>query len=120
MTDTVLYGTIACTKEVPKATCQKLKSAILAEDKIQVGEQINAFIRHLNARTYTSEYLNSLTHALSKCDLTATVLCFNCIETLPEQSEIQISLSASGTTVTRTIDITYNARNEMVYSNIHE
>jgi hypothetical protein len=111
----------ACNKDVPpKANCDKLKAAIAADNVEQAGKQINATIRNLASRTNTAENLNRLAEALSSCDLTATVLCFGCIQSLPEQSEIRIAFSTPDTTFSRIIDISYTPNNEMVFRNMHE
>ena len=110
-----------CNKDVlPEGNCEALKEAIAADNKEQVQGQINAFIQSLPSSINTEENLNGLTRTFSGCDITATVLCFGCIDTLPEQSEIRLSFFSSGSEISRTIDVSYTAENKMIFSGMHE
>ena len=55
-----------------------------------------------------------------QCTMNAIIDCFNCIKTLPSQTEIEVYFISSGAQVQRTIDISYTSTNEMRFSNIHE
>lgn len=117
-----LLAVSSCKKNgISEQKCSELKKGILADDKAVVGKHVNALIHNLPSSINTQENLNRLAQALSsQCDIIATVLCFNCIETLPAQSEIRLSFSAPGATVSRTMDISYTSDNRMVFSSLHE
>ncbi len=118
----LLFVTAACKKEGrSKPDCATLKGAVMTDDIAKTGTQINAFIHSLPSDTSTAENLNNLAKLLSaQCGITATVSCFNCIKTLPAQSEMRLSFFAADTTVSRTIDLSYTPQNEMVFVYLHE
>ena len=47
-------------------------------------------------------------------------ICFDCIKTLPSQSEIRVSYFGINGPVEKTIDIVYTTNNKMVFHNMHE
>ena len=67
---------------------------------------VTTAISSLPSKAHTQQNLQALASALSnKCGLTAKVLCYSCIYTLPEQSEIRISIPDGINIVNKTIDI---------------
>ena len=78
------------------------------------------------ASTTADEYgqaqnINILVQRLSqKCDITATLVCYSCIETLPAQSEIRISINQNGVTCDRTLDISVTPQHMLTYVGMHE
>jgi hypothetical protein len=56
----------------------------------------------------------------NKCSLPANVLCFRCIQTLPEQSEMRISFLSGSTRLSKTIDISYPADGLMKVVGVHD
>lgn len=94
---------------------------MLANNKDAVKTVINKFITRLSSETYTEENINKLTSMIDQeCDLTCILLCFDCIKTLPSQTEIRISFSQSGSTVSKTLDLTYNSSDRIVFGNMHD
>ena len=113
--------TTGCSKSGVERNCDKLKSAIVNSDKEKARDAITAFIRHMQDRNYTDENLRKLANEIdSECDINTTVLCFDCILTLPGQSEIMLSFQSGSSTLTRVIDISYSPDNKMKFSNMHE
>jgi hypothetical protein len=112
----------ACKKEkIVTADCQQLQNGITTDNKEEVKKVINAFIASLPSQTYTEQNLNALVNVINgKCGETAALLCFDCIQTLPSQTEIRISYAGITGPVAKTIDIIYTATNTMTFSNIHE
>lgn len=86
----LLFAT-GCSKEnLRKEDCEKLRQGIVANNIDEVRNEINGFIANLPSDNNTLENLDKLAQAISsQCRITATVLCFGCIKTLPEQSEIR-------------------------------
>ncbi|HEX7904984.1 MAG TPA: hypothetical protein VF487_14000 [Chitinophagaceae bacterium] len=116
----VLSLNISCEKD-SKATCQQLKNSIINSDKEQVKTIITQFITTLPSSTYTQQNLNALASSVQQhCAMNASALCFDCIQTMPTQSEIRISFANGATTVEKTIDISYNSNNKMIFYNLHD
>ncbi len=93
---------------------------MVASNKDDVKIVISKFISSLSSQDYTEENVNKLVNAISQsCNVSATVLCFDCVETLPTQSELQISYDSSGMQIRRIIDITYDKRNKIIFSSMH-
>ncbi|HEX7906168.1 MAG TPA: hypothetical protein VF487_19980 [Chitinophagaceae bacterium] len=116
----VLSLNISCEKD-PEATCQQLKNSIINSDKEQVKTIISQFITTLPSSTYTQQNLNALASSIQQhCSMNTSSLCFDCIQTMPTQSEIRISFVNGATTVEKTIDISYNSNNKMIFYNLHD
>jgi hypothetical protein len=112
----------ACKKEkIGQADCQRLQNGITTANKEEVKSVINKFISSLPSQTYSEQNVNKLVSAIGQqCGTGATVICFDCIETLPSQSEIRISYFGTGGPVEMTIDISYTVSNKMVFHNMHD
>lgn len=108
--------------------CQNFKTGIMNDSSDMVGIEVNKLCEDLMpvAATPADEYgqaqnINILVQRLSeKCDVTATLVCYACIETLPAQSEITISINQNGTVYNRTLDITVTQQNMLIYNGMHE
>jgi hypothetical protein len=96
-----------CEKEQKEdAQCRELQSVFLSVDETRIKQAITEAIISLPSRTHTQENLEALSAALSNdCGVTAKVLCFRCISTLPEQSEIRVSVTDGINIMNKTIDI---------------
>ena len=111
----------SCKKSNESDNCQSLKVAILNDDIATTEILINSLIEQLRNKTYTELNLNALIQRIStQCDVSSTVLCFDCIKRLPSQSEIKISISSAGTVVVKTIDISYSNSYTMTFRNMHQ
>jgi hypothetical protein len=113
---------VSCKKEkIVMADCQQLQNSITTDNKEEVKKIINKFIASLSSQTYTEENLNALVSAIyGQCGAMATLLCFDCIQTLPSQTEIRISYAGISGSVEKTIDITYTTSNKIIFHNMHE
>jgi len=110
-----------CKKDSDEATCQQFKNSIISSDKEQVKTIISQFIATLPSSNYTQQNLDALANSVQQhCTMNASALCFDCIQTLPSQSEIRISFMNGATTVEKTIDISYNSNNKMIFYNLHD
>jgi hypothetical protein len=108
---------VICT--YPVSSCFLLMGYLINNDSEAVKSQITSMIGQLPSRQYTSENLDKLVEAISgSCRIPARVQCFNCIKTLPPQSEIVITLS--NPSVEKIIDISSTPSNEMKFVNMHE
>src|SRR5688572_9635799 len=94
----VLFGILSCKKdEIVPADCMELESGLTNSNTGQVKTVITKFINSLPSQDYTENNLNRLVRTIGEqCGVSAAVLCYDCIKTLPSQSEIH--LSYAGTT----------------------
>jgi len=89
-------------------------------DNVTIGDIVKRFIDRMISAQYTESNMYRLADAISSnCSISTAVLCFDCIQTLPSQSEIHIKLSSSGSMIEKVIDISYNTNNKMVVQNVH-
>ena len=112
---------MGCKKDISKKECQQLKEALQSDNTEAAKTIITHFINNLPSKNYTQQNLDKLAASLSgECTLTARVLCFSCIKTLPEQTEIRISAIIQGTQLYKTIDISYSPGNMIEFVNMHD
>ena len=117
----VIVGVSGCKKEALSSDCEQLKVGIASNNVEGVKLIINRFIDRLPSKQYTEQNMQALTNQLkNECSLSADIFCFDCIKTLPSQTEIQISFSRQGNTVRKILDITYTSNNRMIFGNMHE
>jgi hypothetical protein len=113
----LLISILVCTgckkEDLTTRDCKNIKTALVNNDIDQMRKEINSLCEEIastpavgSMRTPT-QFQDELVKALNKC-LLAENLCYFCIQTLPEQSEIRIS--ADG--VSRILDISYNNSNQ--------
>jgi hypothetical protein len=113
--------TTGCKKDKLGEECAGLQDAVLTDNVANAGTAITQFINNLPSQTYSEQNLNKLVAALSgNCSIKAAVLCYSCIQTLPEQTEIRINLNAGLTNYQKTIDISYTPDNRMKFVNMHD
>jgi hypothetical protein len=114
----LLFST--CKKQATTENCIPLKEAIATDNIAQVKTIITAMMDRMVSKDYTEQNLIKLTESISnQCAITSGVYCFDCIKTLPSQTEIWVSFVSGSTTVIRTIDISYTVNHKMVFVNMH-
>ena len=89
----LLFAILSCKKdEIVPADCIELESGLTNSNIGQVKTVITKFINSLPSQVYTEENLNRLVSAIGEqCSVSVTMLCYDCIKTLPSQTEIHIS-----------------------------
>ena len=112
---------LACNKaEIISEDCERLQHGITTSDKDEVKAIITKFINSLSSQEYSQQNLNSLVARINQqCDVSASTICFDCIDTNPSQSEIRITCQGSGAPVERTVDLSYTTAHDMVFRNLH-
>lgn len=117
----LLFAVLSCRREqIVASDCTALQSGITNSNVAQVKAVITKFIRSLPSQDYTEENINMLVTVIGEqCDASASLLCYDCIKTLPSQTEIRIGYAGTSP-VNKTIDITYTANNKMKFSDMHE
>jgi hypothetical protein len=104
-----------------RPACQQLKEGITSLDKEKVRNEINAYINSLPLKTHTQHNLQKLVDAINQqCGSQATLLCFACIQTLPEESEIKISYPGTSGSAGQVIDISNDKDQKMIFVNMHD
>jgi len=118
----LLVVALSCSKEdSDEDYCKELRDGVTNSNVEKVRLVITQFINGLPSQDYTEENINNLVHVIEDyCDGSATVLCFDCVQTLPSQTEIQIWYPGTSGLVNKIIDITYTSNNEMKFSNLHD
>ena len=111
---------ISCKKQRILNDCSDLKDGIINNNINKVRSEINNIIFQLPSQDYSEQNLSNLVQKISvTCSISSEVRCFNCIRTLPSQTEVYVKLPSAGSTIERIIDITYTAANSMTFSNMH-
>lgn len=116
-----LLPVLSCKKEeVGPPACQDLYNALKTGNTEQAGTVISNFIQGLSSREYTRLNIEKLVSRINQqCGTSAELLCFDCIQTLPSQTEIRISWPSVIFPEMKIIDISYNSNNEMIFRNMH-
>ena len=113
-----------CEKEQEINTgCEELQSVLVNADENKIKQAITEAINSLPSKVHTEQNLTALSLILSnQCGVSAKVLCFRCIKTLPEQSEIRISATDGTGVVNKTIDISAISIGDerMKFVNMHD
>jgi hypothetical protein len=111
-----IAGVTACKKELNNSDCDGLRDGLLKNDVKLVTKNIGSLLS-----SYSEGNLDLLANEITdRCNIPATVDCFNCIETNPPQTEIIFSLVQQGGTVQKRLDISYTSNNKMVLLNVHD
>ena len=119
----LIYGQLvfSCHKDELSGSCETLRDAVLNNNIDKARSAINSFISGLESKIYNEPNLTVLVQKISsQCNVSSTILCFNCIRTLPSQTEIRIVVTSGGTTVSKTIDISYSANNIITFVTMHD
>jgi len=117
----LFFITIGCRKKNIKEDCSELLEAMQTDNVTVAGKSITSLINNLSSQTYNEQNLQNLAASITgNCSCIATVLCFDCIFTLPSQTEIQIKYFNSSSSLQKTIDISYSADTSMRFVNMHD
>jgi hypothetical protein len=118
----LLFAVLSCRREhIVASDCMELQSGITNSNEEQVKSVITKFIRSLPSQDYTEENINKLVTAIEEqCDASVSLLCYDCIKTLPSQTEIRVGYAGTTSPINKTIDITYGANNKMKFSDLHD
>ena len=101
----VVILSAGCKKNSQYLVCDMLKEGMITDNTGEVKSVITLFITRLPGKTHTQINLELLASYIGQCNISAEVLCFNCIYTYPGQSEIRLSFTSEGSTVEKTLDI---------------
>jgi hypothetical protein len=111
----------SCRRENLSNKCNNLEEGLSANDPSKVAAALNTFLTDLPSSDYNESTINLLCkHISSTCHSNAELICFDCIKTLPTQSEIRIQYSSGGSTLAKTIDLTYTPSHKIIFRNLHD
>lgn len=108
--------------------CEALKVGLSNNDESTVAAEVNAAAADLLPASPTpdDEYgqahnIQILVQRLSdRCGLTATLLCYSCIETYPAQSEIRVTFTENGMIYDRILDISVDPQHMLIFRAMHD
>jgi hypothetical protein len=113
---------VSCKKDkLSTKTCNNIQQALKNNDKVQMGEAINKICEQIPITPSQGDpdglnrSLDELINKLNSC-VTAENLCYFCIKTLPEQSEIKLTYRGTS----RIIDISYHSSKKLKFVSMHE
>jgi hypothetical protein len=111
-----------CHKKDLPADCEGLRNSMTANDVTGGLSALSGFIDNLSSEEYTEANLDQLVRSLNNnCNIITEKICFGCIQTLPEQSEIRIHFINNGTVTQKTFDISRPANgSNMIVLNMHD
>ena len=111
--------------DLPPST--ELCEALIASDDTEIATQFNELMVDLEPSATTSDptgheaNLNTVLEDLNTIEcITASLICYACIETLPLQSEIRVEVDLDGETVNTIVDIITPEDEPMEYGGRHE
>lgn len=111
-----------CSKKEELADCTGLRTAIITDDVTGGMAALTSFVQRLPTREYSDNNLGRLVELInSNCSVMAEKLCFSCIQTLPEQSEISIRFLNNGSDVHKIFDLSHPVGgSQMIVLNMHQ
>lgn len=126
----LLLLVIGCEENItePKVlNCNVITNALLNFDNELTKEELNKILSDLKPNKTSNNPLgheNNLNIFMNRLEtqcsnIEAELLCYACIETLPPQSEIKITIDSSGTLVNRVLDILTPEGDELSFRAIH-
>lgn len=116
----IVFLFINCNKDVSGTgvNCESLQEGLLNDDVSLVKSSLgNAF-----DMKYTFENLDKLADTISKsCDITVEYSCFNCVQTLPPQSEMGLAfLDNNGDSAIRVLNLVADTDSTFKLLNIQQ
>jgi hypothetical protein len=114
----LLFALTSC-KKTANSNCSELKEAAYTDNVEKVKLIITNSILSLPSSAYNQQNLKQLAQTMAECDLESSVPCFDCIKTLPSQSEIVLKFFFNGVQQQKVIDLSYSTSNRIVFKNMH-
>ncbi len=114
----ILPLVLSCQKELPETTstqtiinCDLLQQGLTENDVAMIDQSLGKLLDV----EYSNENLNQLASEISSdCDLSATLTCFDCIQTLPAQSDMTVAFLYNGDATTRELDFIPGVNNKSI------
>lgn len=124
----LLVAVIGCSKEKSEpADCKNLKQGLENRDNKLVAAEIDqlaagtiTITAFIDMRVQRENFDRLLERLNSNCKMTAEEVCFNCIDTYPQMSEIRVSFWSGGQRIERIIDVYMMPDSQIRFAAIHE
>ena len=117
----LLVFSFGCRKANLQNSCADLSRAVMSSDIALAKSAIDNIIRSIPSSQYTQGNIQNLVNKISgNCNLQAIMICFDCIKTLPSQTEIRITINSGTAPAQKIIDLSYTNSNKMVFHNMHD
>ncbi|MFN8246768.1 MAG: hypothetical protein U0T56_10335 [Ferruginibacter sp.] len=101
--------------------CEQMEQAVLRYNTDELRMSLLQLIPDFTMIPYNRQNLESLAATLSRqCFISADLACFDCIKTLPPQSEIRFKWNRIGTGYTKIIDLCANPNQTIRLVAIHD
>lgn len=111
----------SCKKNDREALCSQLTEGITVNSMDQVKNVVDRYLLRLDNPDYSAENFGLLAQSLGNgCGISATVLCFDCIETNPSQTEIRVTYPYGAYVLGKTLDFSYNSNHKIVFLAMHD
>ena len=116
----LLLTAMSCQRELPETSnnnpgsnidCYSLKQGMIENNLSMISESLGP----LTDQQYSNDNLIQLGKDISSsCDMTATLTCFNCVKTIPPQSQLQCTfIEDNGDYLTHTINLDEGRNNRI-------
>lgn len=118
----ILFASAGCSTEDNSnfLTCGEFRQALIMENETVLAQEVNAQIAALPSKAHTLQNLRNLNARFNDQGCTPVgTYCFACLYSNPPVSEIQVSFTENGTTISKSIYIGENTRGEMVFRGLH-
>ena len=114
----MLFASCSKDPKAPNPDCDALKQGLLNEEVSVVTSALATF----SDLSYSQENINALADTINRtCDVKASVLCFECVQTLPPETEMYFALTDNtGDSTARWVDITYTTDNKIRFVAVHK
>lgn len=117
-----------CKKDATRtSSCEQIKTGILTNDINLVKQEFEKLLTPFTpAPTAQDTYghkanIEKLVAQLNGgCGITARAACYNCIKTLPPQTELYLTVTDGDNTVNKVIDLSYDNSKRLIFSNMHD
>lgn len=122
----VIVCLVSCRKHgnSDKLECLQVKEAVVSDNFALVKQQIELALASFHnplANPGGQVVLENLVEFLNGCsDMEASLFCFECIHTLPPQSEVSIKIMHNGGMLVKVLDIIRDQNNQWKVVNMHD
>ena len=112
----------ACKKDKADINkCENLKISLRGNNEDNLKLIVGQYIAAMASQEYNEPNLNNLASSISNnCSISAYLVCFDCIFTLPAESELELTFSENGTTFHKIVDLKPTSDNKIKVQSMHE
>ncbi len=94
---------------------------MIANDADRMKLVMQELFLSLPSTDYNKGNIDLLIEKIKGCEIDTGFYCFDCVQTLPSQTEIQLIIEHDGSTLKKTLDISYHhTDNTLRFVNMHD